>query len=139
MGFRDLHLFNKSMLGKQGWCLTTRPYSLCARALKGRYFHDTEFLGSSRKKHASHTWRAILAGREVLRKGMIRRIGDGNMTNIWRDRWIPMHFDAKPLTPGDGQMVTMVSDLLTESGDWNEMLIHEIFIPSMPTQFSELQ
>jgi hypothetical protein len=75
----------------------------------------------------------------VLRKGMIRCIGDGNMTDIWRDRWILMHFDAKPLTPGDGQMVTMVSDLLTESGDWNEMLIHEIFIPSMPTQFSELQ
>jgi hypothetical protein len=80
MGFRDLQLFNKSMLGKQGWRLTTRSYSLCARALKGRYFHDTEFLGSSRKKHASHTWRAILAGKEVLCKGMIRRIGDGNMT-----------------------------------------------------------
>jgi hypothetical protein len=97
--------------------------------LKGRYFHDTDFLGSSRKKHASHTWRAILAAKEVLSKGMIKRIGDGNMTNIWRDRWIPMHFDARPLTPGDGQMVTMVSDLLTESRDWNEELIREIFIP----------
>jgi hypothetical protein len=77
----------------------------------------------------SHTWRAILAGKEVLRKGMIRRIGDGNLTNIWRDRWIPMHFDARSLTPGDGQEVTMVSDLLTESGNWNEELICGTFIP----------
>lgn len=38
MGFRDLHLFNKAMLGKQGWRLMTRPDSLCARVLKGRYY-----------------------------------------------------------------------------------------------------
>jgi hypothetical protein len=31
MGFRDLPLFNKAMLGKQGWRLMTRPDSLCVR------------------------------------------------------------------------------------------------------------
>lgn len=129
MGFRDLHTFNKAMLGKQGWRLTTRPDSLCARVLKGRYFLDTDFMQITRKKHASHTWRAIMAGKEVLRKGMIRRIGDGNSTNIWLDRWIPMHFDARPLTPMNDQEVNMVSDLMTESGCWNEELIREIFIP----------
>ena len=40
-----------------------------------------------------------------------------------------MHFDARPLTPSDGQEVTMVSDLMTNSGQWNEELIREIFIP----------
>jgi hypothetical protein len=33
-----------AMLGKQGWQLLTRPESLCARVLKGRYFHDGDFL-----------------------------------------------------------------------------------------------
>lgn len=66
MGFRDLHLFNKAMLGKQGWRLITGPDSLCARVLKGRYYHDSTFMESSGKKHASHKWRAILAGKEVL-------------------------------------------------------------------------
>jgi len=70
-----------------------------------------------------------MAGKEVLRKGMVRRIGDGNSTNIWIDRWIPMHFDARPLTPMNDQGVHMVSDLLTEAGTWNEVLIREIFIP----------
>ena len=82
IGFRDLHLFNKAMLGKQGWRLITRPDSLCARVLKGRYFHDSDFLGTTRKKHASHTWRAILAGKEVVHRGAFKRIGNGTSTNI---------------------------------------------------------
>lgn len=76
MGFRDLRLFNLAMLGKQGWRLIENPESLCARVLKGRYFHDTDFLSATRKKHASHTWRAILEGREVLKMGLIRRIAE---------------------------------------------------------------
>ena len=55
MGFKDLHMFNLAMLGKQGCRLIDRPNSLCARVLKGRYFHDTHFLSATRKKHASQT------------------------------------------------------------------------------------
>ena len=80
MGFQDLRLFNKAMLWKQGWRLIENPNSLCAKVLKGRYYHDADFLTATRKKHASHTWRAILESREVLRKGLMRRIGDGSMT-----------------------------------------------------------
>lgn len=60
---------------------------------------------------------------------MIKRIGDGASTNIWQDGWIPMHFDARPPTPGDGQEVNLVSDLLNADGQWNEELINETFFP----------
>jgi hypothetical protein len=99
MGFRDLRNFNIAMLGKQGWRLLAKPESLCARVLKGRYYHDSDFLTSTRKKHASHTWRAIMSGREVLAQGLIKRIGDGSSTDIRRNRWILNHFEARPLTP----------------------------------------
>ena len=128
MGFRDLRLFNLAMLGKQGWRLMTRPDSLCTKVLKGRYFHDSDFLSASRKKHASHTWRAILAGREVLQLGLIRRIGNGSATNVWENRWIPNHFEGKPFTPPDGLNIDTVADLCTASGSWNEELIRNKFI-----------
>ena len=118
-----------AMLGKQGWRLITKPESLCARILKGRYFHDTNFMEATRKKHASQTWRATLAGRDVLQRGLIKRISDGESTNIWRDRWLPKHITGKPITPGDGQELHRVSELMTASGQWNEDLIREIFFP----------
>jgi hypothetical protein len=129
MGFKDMRNFNLAMLGKQGWRLMVRPDSLCARVLKGRYFHDSEFLTSTRKRHASQTWRAILAGREVLSSGLIKRIGNGSKTNIWRDRWLPNHFGGRPLTPAEGHSVSSVSGLLSENGQWNEDLIMQNFIP----------
>ena len=127
MGFRDLRMFNLAMLGKQGWRLINTPDSLCARVLKGRYYHDSNFLAATRRKHASQTWRAILAGRDVLQKGIVRRIGDGQTTNIWHDRWIPNHFDGTPLVVPDDPQLTTVSELITPSGAWNEEMIKHTF------------
>lgn len=129
MGFRDLRLFNLAMLGTQGWRLIENPESLCARVLKGRYFHDTNFLSAIRKKHASRTWCAILEGREVLKMGLIRRIGDGNTINIWQNRWLKNHFGARPLVmPADPQ-IQVVADLLSPSGAWREDFIKQTFTP----------
>ncbi|GJN28083.1 hypothetical protein PR202_gb16165 [Eleusine coracana subsp. coracana] len=75
MGFRDLLLFNKALLGKQGWRLLARPDALCTRVIKGKYFPHGNFLTATRKKKSSETWRAMLYGREILKKGLIKRIG----------------------------------------------------------------
>jgi hypothetical protein len=66
IGICDTMLFNLAMLGKQGWRLMTTPGSLCGWVLKGNYYHNGDFMSATKKKHASHTWRAILAGRKVL-------------------------------------------------------------------------
>lgn len=129
MGFRDLRSFNLAMLGKKGWRLISRPDSLCARVLKGRYFHDTEFMRATRKKHASRTWRAILASREALDHGLIKRISDGATTEIWGDRWIANHFGARPITPRVEGHPVFVSELMLEDGSWNEDLIRSLFLP----------
>lgn len=86
MGFRDFGLFNQAMLAKQGWRLVTNPDSLCAKVLKGRYFHDSDFMSAANKRNSSHTWKAILHGREVLKLGLVKRIGDGASIQIWEDR-----------------------------------------------------
>jgi hypothetical protein len=39
---------------------------------------------------ASYAWRSIQRGLQVIRNGMIWRIGNGSSVNIWRDPWIPL-------------------------------------------------
>ena len=70
-----------------------------------------------------------MAGREVLERGLIKRIGDGRSTNIWSGRWIPLHFDARLTTPSVDQEVTHVKELMTEAGQWDEDVIRAIFLP----------
>jgi hypothetical protein len=60
----------------------TKPDSLCARVLKGKYFHNGDFMTARNKWNSSHTWRTILYGREALNLGLIKRIGDGGSTRI---------------------------------------------------------
>jgi hypothetical protein len=89
MGFRDLTLFNQALLAKQGWRLITKPNYLCAGVLREKYYHGFDFMSVRRKRNASHTWNAILHGREALRKGFIKRVGDSSTIRIWDDPWIP--------------------------------------------------
>jgi hypothetical protein len=56
MGFRDIKQFNLAMLGKQGWRLMTNLTSLCARVMKGKYYPNSDFMTTNKKKNASHTW-----------------------------------------------------------------------------------
>jgi hypothetical protein len=82
MDFRDIHAFNLALLGKQGWLLITSPNSLCAQVLKGRYY-PSEFMEATVLRTASRPWRAVVAGREALQHGLIKRIGAGHTVSIW--------------------------------------------------------
>jgi hypothetical protein len=84
IGFRDFTLFNKVMLGKQGWKLMTWPDSLCAKVLKGKYYPNCVSLSATKKKRSSSTWRSIMHGRDVLARGVIKRVGPGDI-NVWED------------------------------------------------------
>jgi hypothetical protein len=125
MGFRYLKLFNTVMLGKQGWRLLSNPDSLCARILKGRYYHGEDFMRARKKKNCSHTWREILRGRSALELGLIKRIGNGSSTNIWLDRWIPGVHGLKPICMKPGATASFVAELIeVESGAWDDDALH---------------
>jgi hypothetical protein len=71
LGFRDLKLFNQALLAKQAWRLIDRPDSLCARVLKTKYYPNGNLLDTSFPVDQSPTWRAIVHGLELLKKGTI--------------------------------------------------------------------
>lgn len=89
LGFRDLEIFNLSLLARQAWRLLTEESSLSGRILKAVYFPNCSLLEAELGSHPSQIWRAILDGRDILAQGIIRRIGDGETTNVWSQNWIP--------------------------------------------------
>jgi hypothetical protein len=76
---------------------------------------------------ASKTWRAILAGREALKLGLIKRTGSSQSISIWEDCWLPNSATMRPMGRLKETDLVMVNELLTASNDWNEPLIRGIF------------
>lgn len=77
----------------------------------------------------SFTWRSILAGREILTKGLRFQIGNGNKVSIWNDPWLPLPHNFKPFSlPMKGTEDWLVEDIIDlESKEWIKDLIEELF------------
>lgn len=72
----------------------------------------------------------MLYGRDVLARGLIKRVGPGNTVNVWEDNWIQGITSMKPRVRLPGANVTMVNELfLPDSRQWDEQQVRENFIP----------
>ena len=130
LGFRDLHLFNLAMLSRQAWRLLTSPNTLCGQVLKAKYFPCSDILHCKPCSGISYAWRSILRGVELLKEGIIWRIGNGKIVRIWEDPWLPKGNTRKPITPKRGSLLTKVNELINPvTGEWDEQLIHDLFWP----------
>jgi hypothetical protein len=117
LGFRNYEDFNQALLAKQAWRMVTNPDSLCARVLRARYFKEGDFLTASCQKRASYTWRSILHGRELLKEGLIWRIGNGERVSVWEQNWIPRSSIKRPIGIKPDKVVKKVSELLRLNGE----------------------
>ena len=88
MGFRDIAMFNDSLLAKQAWKLLKNPDSLLHKVFKACFFPNCTFMEAKCLSSGSHAWRSILHGREVLLRGCQWRIGNGKAVSIWQDHWL---------------------------------------------------
>jgi hypothetical protein len=130
LGFRDIHYFNLAMLAKQGWRLIHNQNSLCAQVLKAKYFPDGDILKVTPSNNMSYTWRSILKGVEVLKEGIVWRIGDGSRVDIWRHPWLSRETSRRPVTPRGHTLISKVSNLINPiTGSWDEELVRQIFVP----------
>lgn len=128
LGFRSLVGFNQSLLAKQSWRMLCFPDSLVARVFKGKYFPNTDILNSKAGYRPSYVWRSIIWGKKLMCKGLRKRIGSGRNTRVFSDPWLPREHSFKPITPIPPlRELTLVSDLISASGRWNEAKLREFF------------
>jgi hypothetical protein len=97
LGFRDFELFNLALLARQAWRILKEPNTLSARILKSVYFPHCDFLEAEVGSSPSRIWRAIADGKEVLKQGLIKRIGTGEGTLIWNTNWLPRDGLLRPM------------------------------------------
>jgi hypothetical protein len=83
MGFRDMKQFNQTLLARQAWWLIQFPDSLCSRLLKAKCFPNSELVDTAFPTDTSPTWKPIEHGLELVKKGIISRIGSGARVQIW--------------------------------------------------------
>ncbi|XP_019099588.1 PREDICTED: uncharacterized protein LOC109132435 [Camelina sativa] len=96
LGFKDLGDFNQALLAKQAWRILNNPESLVSRFYKSRYFRKSTIMECGSGSRPYYAWRSILHGHNLLKQGLMKMIGNGMDTFVWKEKWI---FDKHPRAP----------------------------------------
>lgn len=139
LGFREIEQFNDALLAKLAWRILKCPHSLLGQILLGKYCNASAFLQATAPQNASHGWRGIMAGKEVLLKGLGWIVGSGENINIWNDPWLATDKPTAPIGPPTAANRNLhVSDLIhTYSNEWNLSAIRE-HLPQYEAQIRAL-
>jgi hypothetical protein len=127
VGFRDMRLFNQALLARQAWRLIQFTNTLCAQLLKAKYYPSGSLIDTVFTGNGSSTWHAIEYGLELLKKGVIWRVGNGAHIRAWRDPWIPKEANYYPRSIQGRCRFRRVSDFIASDGSWNTQRLQAYF------------
>lgn len=99
LGFRDLELFNRSLLASTFWKIMNKPHSLLGKVLRVKYFPKVKWLNARVGRKPSSIWRSHVWGKELLEVGTKWRIGNGSQVLLKTDKWLPQPFTFKMCSP----------------------------------------
>lgn len=85
LGFKDLHMFNMSLLAKHSWKLMIDSALMIYKIYKTKYFPTTNFLEAKLGPSPSKICRGICKARDILLEGCRLKVGNDQSIDIWRD------------------------------------------------------
>ena len=132
MGFRDLALFNDSLLAKQAWRLLHNKDTLFYKIFKARFFPHCSFMEAKESTTRSYAWKSILKGREVIKMGARFRVGNGKNIKIWQHHWLPIKHPPLVTSPIIKSMEDTTVDCLIDetTGNWDAEMLKGVLIPA---------
>ncbi|KAA3469211.1 reverse transcriptase [Gossypium australe] len=122
IGFRDLHLFNVALLGRQVWRLLTCKDTLCYELLSAKYFSNVDIFHPKNIDKPSFTWQSISKAVGLLSEGFGWDVSNGRSIYLWKDSWGIEGLSGSSIKV-DRRLVqeTYVSELMDEDrAEWNE-------------------
>ncbi|GAU48572.1 hypothetical protein TSUD_137570 [Trifolium subterraneum] len=108
--------------------------------LKAKYHPKATFLKATPKQVMSYSWKSILQASWILKKGCYWTVGKGDHINIWEDNWIHQKGNSNTWSkkPTDTEYI-MVKDIMnSETQEWNDQVINEIFLPQEAQKIYQL-
>uniref|UniRef100_A0A803PU02 Uncharacterized protein n=1 Tax=Cannabis sativa TaxID=3483 RepID=A0A803PU02_CANSA len=105
-----VHFNQRCLLSKPGDLKATKLYKV--RILSRRYYPRLSFL---KRLHGHSPPSAYVAfvGKELLRKGLISKIGNGQNTCTTTDHWIPGFRQVTPLSPVPDRVASFITSTLS--------------------------
>ena len=111
--------------------MINNPDSLCHRVFKARFFPKSSILEVRDSNCGSYAWKSILSARDVIRKGIVWCIGNGQSVRIKQDKWLPNPSSRTPISaflelPQDAKVSAFIN---SESGEWKKEVVQSNFLP----------
>ncbi|KAJ9536437.1 hypothetical protein OSB04_un000395 [Centaurea solstitialis] len=86
LGIKRLSVWNRAILTKNLWAVVTRHQSLWVRSY---ILRGANIWAVRRNNRWSWLFTKLMSLRDVIRRFVSVRIGDGLMANAWEDTWLP--------------------------------------------------
>ena len=135
LGIRDSKTTNDAFLMNQAWRTWQNPQSLLAKFLSQKHYRTTNFLQTT-SHTGSHSWKAMLRGRNLLQGGLQWIIHSSYKINFWTDHWLPPRpirgLIHGPLLPHEYEIT--VTRLISDNHHWDFTPLSMV-LPLTITQF----
>ncbi|XP_030936331.1 uncharacterized protein LOC115961495 [Quercus lobata] len=117
--------------GPRVWRTINNPDSLCHRVFKARFFPDCLIFEAKDSTLGSYAWKSIISARDVIREGMVWRIGNGQSVRIREDKWLPVQSNRSVISslPSVAPETKVSSLINPELRGWNSSLVNQLFLP----------
>jgi hypothetical protein len=97
--------------------------------MKANYYSNGMVIDANLGSKPSFVWRSISSSKELLMKGLVWRIGNGEKVQIWGDKWGPIQrrFSSHALSdymPIDAKVSMLLNK---DTGWWDHSVIDDFF------------